>query len=313
LFLLIPKLTLRIKEFWISAPLKITETGFIQIPLPLLQSTEFIKDSKYVCGHNIFNHDIKYIQSTIAEGGISNEYIVDTLFLSPLLFPARPYHSLLKDDKLQTDEINNPLNDSIKARDLFYDETAAFQQLDNSLRSIFFGLLHNRKEFKAFFHFIGQNVYINDLENMIRTRFNSLICENADLNKLISESPVELSYCLALINTQSRYSITPPWAVKTYPSVEQVMRFLRNKPCLTGCEYCNEALDIQKGLKRFFGFDSFREYEGEPLQKNAAQAAVDNKSLLAIFPTGGGKSLTFQLPALMSGINAKGLTVVCSP
>ncbi|MDI9483805.1 MAG: RecQ family ATP-dependent DNA helicase, partial [Bacillota bacterium] len=91
---------------------------------------EFIKGSKYVCGHNILNHDIKYIQNAVTEAGISDEYIIDTLFLSPLLFPAKPYHSLLKDDKLQTDEINNPLNDSIKARDLFYDEVAAFQQLD---------------------------------------------------------------------------------------------------------------------------------------------------------------------------------------
>lgn len=274
---------------------------------------EFIKGSKYVCGHNILNHDIKYIQNAVTEAGISDEYIIDTLFLSPLLFPAKPYHSLLKDDKLQTDEINNPLNDSIKARDLFYDEVAAFQQLDGSLKNIFFGLLHNRREFKAFFRFVGQDAYINDLENMIRTKFHSLICENVNLNKLIGENPVELSYCLALINTQSRYSITPPWVVKTYPGVEQVMRFLRNKLCLTGCEYCSEALDIQKGLKRFFGFDSFRMYAGEPLQKNAAQAAVDNKSLLAIFPTGGGKSVTFQLPALMSGINTKGLTVVISP
>ena len=236
---------------------------------------EFIKGSKYVCGHNILNHDIKYIQNAVTEAGISDEYIIDTLFLSPLLFPAKPYHSLLKDDKLQTDEINNPLNDSIKARDLFYDEVAAFQQLDGSLKNIFFGLLHNRREFKAFFRFVGQDAYINDLENMIRTKFHSLICENVNLNKLIGENPVELSYCLALINTQSRYSITPPWVVKTYPGVEQVMRFLRNKLCLTGCEYCSEALDIQKGLKRFFGFDSFRMYAGEPLQKNAAQAAVD--------------------------------------
>jgi ATP-dependent DNA helicase RecQ len=34
---------------------------------------------------------------------------------------------------------------------------------------------------------------------------------------------------------------------------------------------------------------------------------------LAVFPTGGGKSITFQLPALMSGENSKGLTVVISP
>jgi len=50
-----------------------------------------------------------------------------------------------------------------------------------------------------------------------------------------------------------------------------------------------------QGLKRFFCFDDYRTYAGEPLQMHAVQAAVDNKSLLAIFPTGGGKSITFQV------------------
>ncbi len=45
--------------------------------------------------------------------------VIDTLFFSPLLFPAKPYHSLLKDDKLQTEEMNNPLNDAIKAKRSF--------------------------------------------------------------------------------------------------------------------------------------------------------------------------------------------------
>ena len=40
---------------------------------------------------------------------------------------------------------------------------------------------------------------------------------------------------------------------------------------------------------------------------------MDGKSLLAVFPTGGGKSITFQLPALMAGECAHGLTVVISP
>ena len=66
-------------------------------------------------------------------------------------------------------------------------------------------------------------------------------------------------------------------------------------------------------MKQFFGYDSFRLFEGENLQERAAQAAVDGKSLLAIFPTGGGKSLTFQLPALMEGRSVHGLTVVISP
>ena len=66
-------------------------------------------------------------------------------------------------------------------------------------------------------------------------------------------------------------------------------------------------------MKKFFGFDSFRKYEGEPLQENAVNAAIQNRPLLAIFPTGGGKSLTFQLPALIAGGSERALTVVISP
>lgn len=91
------------------------------------------------------------------------------------------------------------------------------------------------------------------------------------------------------------------------------MFLLRSNPCLKGCKYCDEALDIHKGLKRFFGYDAYRTFAGEPLQEKAVNAAVANKSLLVVFPTGGGKSITFQVPALMSGNNSKGLTVVISP
>ncbi len=86
--------------------------------------THFLKGSEYICGHNILNHDIKYIDQTINEAGVPPRNIIDTLHLSPLLFPTKPYHALLKDDKLQTEELNNPLNDSIKARDLFNGEVA---------------------------------------------------------------------------------------------------------------------------------------------------------------------------------------------
>ncbi len=64
------------------------------------------------------------------------------------------------------------------------------------------------------------------------------------------------------------------------------MYLLRNHPCLTGCDYCRQALDIHLGLKTFFGFDAYRTYGGEPLQEQAVQAAIDGKSLVAVFPTG---------------------------
>lgn len=274
---------------------------------------QFLKGSQFVCGHNIFNHDFKYIGSAISDAGLNTANIIDTLFLSPLLFPTKPYHALLKDDKLQTEETNNPLNDSIKAKDLFFDEVGAFQGSDDTLRRIFYLLLGDQREFAAFFRFIGYEDANDTPESLIRETFKDVICEKVDLAAMISEYPVELSYCLSIINTRDRYSITPRWVLHNYPQVEEILSRLRNKPCLNGCPYCNKALDIYKGLKNYFGFDSFRTYGGEPLQEKAVKAAVNGKSILAVFPTGGGKSITFQIPALISGENARGLTVVISP
>jgi len=274
---------------------------------------KFLHGSQYICGHNIFNHDLKYIQDAVDDAGIKRTNSIDTLFLSPLLFPAKPYHALLKDDKLQTEDINNPLNDSIKARDLFFDEVVAFQLLDDILKRIFYFLLKDKKEFSAFFCAMGYQDSETNIENVIRDKFHSQICEHVNITNLISEYPIELAYSLALINTKSRYSITPPWVLNNYPAVQRIMFLLRSNPCVSGCIYCNEALDVKKGLKQFFGFDSYRTFGGEPLQEDAANAAIADKSLLAVFPTGGGKSIAFQVPALMSGISSRGLTVVISP
>lgn len=279
--------------------------------------TAFLNGTQFICGHNIFNHDLKYIGKALNEAGITSANIIDTLFLSPLIFPTNPYHSLLKDDKLQSEDANNPLNDSIKAKDLFHDEIATFKQTDETLKEIFYLLLNSQKEFQSFFIYIAYQSVNTDIERLIRQKFKNQICEKVSLGNEISENPIELAYCLSLINSfvqhKKIHSITPPWVLKNYPEVERVMFRLRNKPCLSGCNYCNEVLDANKGLRRFFGFDSYRKYGDEPLQEKAVKAAIDNKSILAVFPTGGGKSITFQVPALMSGENSKALTIVISP
>jgi ATP-dependent DNA helicase RecQ len=50
----------------------------------------FLKGTQFICGHNIFNHDLKYIQKAVNDAGINPSNIIDTLFLSPLLFPTKP-------------------------------------------------------------------------------------------------------------------------------------------------------------------------------------------------------------------------------
>ena len=274
----------------------------------------FISDCEYLCGHNIVRHDMKYLgpeMKRICQTG--ERRLIDTLYLSPLLFPNRPYHALLKDDKLQSDELNNPLNDALKAEKLFYDELSAFRALSSAQKQIFCCLMYPFPEFQGFFQYVGFLPYRSDLPKLISSAYKGRICENAGLSALIKHYPVELAYALTLIGSKDYHSITPPWLLKNYPRIENVIKFLCNSPCGQGCAYCESVLDIRSGLKRFFGYDSFRSYNGEPLQERAVQAAVDGKSLLAVFPTGGGKSITFQLPALMAGQTVHGLTVVISP
>lgn len=61
---------------------------------------------------------------------------------------------------------------------------------------------------------------------------------------------------------------------------------------------------IYETLRKYFGYETFR-----PLQEEIIQAILDGRDCLAIMPTGGGKSLCFQLPALVQ----KGTAIVISP
>ncbi len=130
---------------------------------------------------------------------------------------------------------------------------------------------------------------------------------------MIQEHPVELAYCLALVHVEDEYSITPGWVMRQFPITDTVMSLLRQTPCEAGCDYCRSRLDAKQGLKQFFGYDAYREFDGVALQEQAVTAAIHKQYILVLFPTGGGKSITFQVPALMAGRNEKGLTVVISP
>lgn len=277
----------------------------------------FLGGARFVCGHNILDHDIRYIRGALRQAGIDSADAIDTLLLSPLFFPEKRYHALSKEEKLQPDEPNNPLTDAKKARMLFDQERDAFERTDEPLRRIFFGLLGGTPEFRAFFRVLSYSCERSGLADAIRRRFATEICMHADLEEAIANRPIELAYSLSQIDYATRYRktrlVASPWVLRNYPDVERMLFRLRHTPCAGGCPYCDGALDIRKGLKRWFGFDSFRTYAGESLQEQAVRAAVENGSLLAVFPTGGGKSLTFQLPALMSGEAANGLTVVISP
>src|SRR5690554_5593829 len=63
-------------------------------------------------------------------------------------------------------------------------------------------------------------------------------------------------------------------------------------------------MDIYEGLKNFFGYDEFKEG-----QKTLIEGTLKGKDVLGVMPTGGGKSLCYQLP----GVLMDGMTIVISP
>lgn len=288
--------------------------GFHSARIP--EFADFVSDCDCLCGHNIIGHDIKYLKPFLRK-----EYIlIDTLYLSPLLFPRKPYHKLLKDDKILTEELNNPLNDSLKAQSLYDDEVMAFKALDKDFQQLYYDLLNEDIHFSGFFKSIEYVpsrkpfFFRKSTADIFRELFKGKICEHSNVESFVRDHKVECAYAAALISTDDRNSITPAWILHNYPSVENVIRGLRAVNCGDArCAYCSQKLNAEYSLKKWFGYDRFRTFGGEPLQENAAKAAIKGESLLAIFPTGGGKSLTFQLPALMAGETVRGLTVVISP
>src|SRR3712207_2929297 len=63
-------------------------------------------------------------------------------------------------------------------------------------------------------------------------------------------------------------------------------------------------MDLDAGLQQWFGFRGFR-----PGQREACAAAVAGRDVMVVMPTGSGKSLCYQLPALLRD----DLTIVVSP
>lgn len=158
------------------------------------------------------------------------------------------------------------------------------------------------------------NLAAQAMEEEIAALPDPCLCESADLARLAMDRPVELAYALAYALAPADTRHISEWALRRFPGITGVLDALCRTRCsLPSCRYCTTMLDATVQLRRVFGFESFRTWQGQDLQRQAVQAAIDGESIMAVFPTGGGKSLTFQLPAIIDGQRVDGLTIVISP
>jgi len=127
-----------------------------------------------------------------------------------------------------------------------------------------------------------------------------------------------LAYALAWLSVAGGNSVMPPWVVHQFPEASYWIWRLRDTPCKDrACGWCRKRHNPDKELKRWFGFDAFRPTpateEGVSMQQAIAQTAMAGGHVLGLLPTGGGKSLCYQVPALSRYDKTGALTVVISP
>ena len=110
----------------------------------------------------------------------------------------------------------------------------------------------------------------------------------------------------------------PPWVRHAFPEAGALVRTLRDTACSDpACAWCREQNDPAGLLGRWFGFSAFRPEpmgeDGRPLQERIVATAIAGGDVLGILPTGTGKSVCYQLPALARFHKTGALTVVISP
>jgi ATP-dependent DNA helicase RecQ len=291
-----------------------------------------------VIGHNIVEHDLPRLQATSAGHPLLQLPAIDTLVLSPLAFPANPYHRLVKDYKLVRESTNDPLADARLAGSLFLDEWEALARLRTTYPDLFTALHHllattdpdvrprdnSGRGFELLFRALSEGQTLPTREDAlaaIHRWIHARACIAARLpdGALDSRSSrLGLAFALAWLGVAGGNSVLPPWVRRQHPSAAASVREWRCQPCTApDCPWCTQQHEPRLQLQRWYGFDDFRPEprapDGSSLQRRIIESGMRDDSLLAILPTSGGKSLCFQLPALVRHRRTGALTIVISP
>ena len=287
------------------------------------------KGAEIVLGHNLIEFDLPILQAANPELKLLQLPAVDTLWINPLAFPRHPYHRLVKhykDAPLTRSERNDPCLDSRLALQLFSDQCQALREVSPELLAAWHWLTTRDRRaagFDLFFTALrdAPSPDTSQAREAIRSCLDREACLS-QLRRAIADAPHHgwvLAFAMAWISVSGGNSVMPPWVRHQFPGADRLVRGLRDDACNDArCNWCRVRHNPAAELRRLFGFDSFRAEPvdpetGEPLQQRIVETAMAGHDALAILPTGTGKSLCYQLPALSRYYKTGALTVVISP
>ncbi len=305
---------------------KIYELGMVHKKMEhntpgIKETTNFMMlctSAKYICGHNFIDFDLEILKDTTLYHALKAHQIIDTLPLSLLLFNEKSVHALPKNYKGEDDFKNDPVEDSKITARLLSQLEARFLDLDTMTQNIFYSLLKDEKYFSGFFAYMSEMHTFEYLEenlyNNILKLYKDVIVDEKYLLEVIRDNPMELGYILALLTPHIEIKSHPPKILHTYSNIVPIQK----KLCFNIDKVKDELSNFSKEV---FGFGTFRPFpklnptllETEITQRDIIEASLRDESFLAVLPTGGGKTFTFWLPAIIKAKSYKALTVVVSP
>ncbi len=297
----------------------------------LLALDAYSSGADFVLGHNVIQHDLLHLQEANAELQILTKPPIDTLWLNPLAFPRNPYHRLVKhykDGRLQAGNASDPEIDAGLVLTLLRNQLAAFRELartDPDLLSALHWLATsngNPQGFDAVFRSArdAPRPGAQEAQRAIRNVLVGRACTH-QIELAIPEAQRTgwpFAYALSWMSVAGENSVMPPWVRHQFPEAGALVRRLRDTSCVDPtCAWCRSWSDPARLLEQWFGFAEFRPKpaggDGRSLQGTIVAAALAKSSILGILPTGTGKSLCYQLPALAGYHRTGALTVVISP
>ena len=285
--------------------------------------------AEFIIGHNIIDFDLPHLRAANPNLRLLQLPVVDTLRLNPLAFPRNPYHHLVKhyqDGSLKRGRINDPLLDAKLTLDVLNDQLDEFKKAPWGLLTAWHWLTTSGRDGDGFDMVFSSLRYLprpTDEEALaaIKGRIERVACATATVEILADAEHYgwPLAYALAWLHVSGGNSVMPPWVMHQFPEAGALVRRLRDNACTEPtCEWCREHHDAAKELYRWFGFGNFRaepidEASGRSMQQSITEAAMAGEHVLGILPTGTGKSVCYQVPALSRYDKTGALTVVISP